>query len=308
MITIDSRDSTIVDVNTLIPIDVLADGMTLFHGTTNVSESTIDSHGLCWQQGLYDISLIDELLEIFETIEWVGLGGDAYTALKLYTKRVDFGAGAKKPIFLAPYPDWTVGYTRQTRAGGETAGLITFAYDSLLAFIEDENIRKDWRFYRFNHVKSTIHEVELPQSLTSIDPYTASAEDCKAVAQFYKERFGRDLARSPLGFISGQSFMPWEENLNWIIDKLNGIKHAYEKITLLREDYRYGVIYGIKLDEKDLCLIKNLNSGMLHGMAYHGMIPAVKIVAKILVSPDQHLVQKRGSGFFKYGEKEIFRG
>ena len=82
--------------------------------------------------------------------------------------------------------------------------------------------------------------------------------------------------------------MPWDEDLNWLTRKLAELSPLYDRLTSLSKAYDHGVIYGVKFEITDLPYLKNLSTGMMHGVAYYGRLQTRRIFFKAMISKAQN--------------------
>lgn len=285
----DFRSEVVNSSVRLFPDVINQDPWILFHGTTNFSESDIEGQGFTWRAIYYDRQDVEAVVSIFQTLDWGGLGTDAFLALKAYSIAIDFESGEAKPTFFSDCAEATIGYTRRYRVGGETAGCLLYALQNLEAFLEDKNIREEFRRARFARLLNMVGVVDIPRRFSTLNPRMATAADCVALADYLEERVGHRFIFSSLsaGSAEPEPYVPWEEDLEWLESRVRSLAALKKNLEQLERNYTHGVVYAVRFEKGDSNLMRDLNNGLSHGFAHYGAIPPDRIVAKSLLSGKQ---------------------
>ena len=285
---VDHRNSQIKFGAEIFPIDIYESPWVLFHGTTNVFANNIERQGFKWTDDLYSKENIKEVVSIFKSMDWRGFGGDAYNALANFTLTNDFARGNNKPIFFTGEPEMAIGYTNEFRVGGETAGCLKYAIENLQTFLESELERNNYRAWRFNSLTSTFR-IPLPPRFAAMIPKKTSAQDCKDLAMHIESVIGRKCVFNELDITRGDqaTYQPWDEDLNWLADKLKNLEVILNRLNSITSEYDYGIIYAVEFNKTDVQFMQSLNRSMMHGIACYGPISPDQIRAKALISRDQ---------------------
>lgn len=289
MLTLDYRDRKLESSEEIFPAEVNESPWVLFHGTTNVSAPHIETGGFKWDAAIYDKQDIEEVVAIFWKMDWAGLGTDAFLALSSYSLSVDFSDGRTKPVFFSESPEATIGYTNRYRVIGETAGCLAYAIDNLKVFLEDESLREKFRARRYTRLLKTIRGFQLPTRFSGLEPKEATASACLELATYLNDLVGNRIVYSELLERDGQAraYEPWEEDLGWLSTKVKKLSPLRDRLASLREKYDHGVIYAVEFSEQDVSSMRDLRTGLNHGIAYYGALSADRIIAKALIAPDQ---------------------
>ena len=104
-----------------------------FHATSSVNESSIDQRGLSVRSNRWTAAALNAA-RIMANAQWDGPG---------YLELAGFGAAdlakAKRPVYLALYPQRPVRYLTRNLSGGEFASGLAEAIPALLTFIDNES-------------------------------------------------------------------------------------------------------------------------------------------------------------------------
>ena len=286
----DYRDQILGVQSRPFPSEINESPWVLFHGTTNVSESRIESHGFEWVEMPYTRKDVESVINIFRTMDWAGKGTDTYLALQQYALSIDFERGSKKPVFFSERAEATVGYTRPHRAGGETANCILLSLRCLEKFLSDEGLRIEYRKARYRRLLNMIGGVTLPDQFRGIQPEKATANDCKALAKYLDDLVGRRIAFPALSVGSPDPWRydPWDENLDWLANRLEMLAPLKLRLEAIEASYSYGLIYAVQFESPDVAQIKNFDSGLKHGIAFYGNVPISRIIGKAYLSARQN--------------------
>lgn len=283
----DYRDAPLPRDARVFPAHLNLSPWVLFHGTTNVSEDEIERRGFAWRNQPYDVDDVESVLRVFEAMDWVGVGSDAYVALNLYARNIDFSGGNRKPVFFSAVSEATMGYTYPHRTGGETAGCLRYALQNLEWFGTDPAIRANFRAQRYQRLLALTAKTGIPREALAITPSEATAADCGKLADHLR-RLG--IPTYSQVSVDGKTapFSPWDEDLSWLQSRLAELRPLAERLDAQARAYAYGVIYAVEFRSEDASAFSDFNTGLNHGYAYLGeLLDASRVVAKALLSPNQ---------------------
>jgi hypothetical protein len=285
---LDCRDMQVSNVDQIFPVDVLESPWVLFHGTTNVSATHIELAGFKWDDALYDKNDVNEVVSIFQKMDWAGLRGDSYAALSAYTLGKDFSDGDTKPIFFSDFPERTINFTKQDRVGGETAQCLLNAISDLKSFFENESVRSDFRGRRYTSLLKQVAGLDVPQHFKNLIPEKTNTSDCLALANYLDQQIGRQIVFPRLQHGVSVPYEPWDMDLEWLCAKLESLHPLYDRLMSLSVNYDHGVIFAVEFNERDVPFMKDLNTGQMHGFVHYGQLSPNRIVAKALISANQN--------------------
>jgi hypothetical protein len=289
MLVIDHRDKIVENPRALFPEEIIKSRWILYHGTTNYSEDRIETEGFRWRDYDYTKDDVKNLISIYKTMDWVGITPDGFGSLHVYAMNQDFNKGSIKPIFFNLLPDEVIQYTKPWRTGGETANLLHRAITELQQFLENEDVRREFRALRYKPMLQQLGHYAPPEELQEVAPEEATDAHCELLAGHLNNLAGRQIVFPNLihAFPEDRKYSPWKEDLDWLAKSMTVLSKVYDKVNRTIRSYEYGVIYAVQFGSDDVSCMRNLNNGMLNGIAHHKEVPKDRIVAKALISGGQ---------------------
>lgn len=120
------------------------DPWVLYHGTSNLAESSVIADGLAWRPTIYSRAEVVELCSVFKRLGWAGSHLGGYAVLHPFSLSHDFGADHGKPIFLAETAHRAALFATRDFAGGETARAIYYAIADLRRLAAEELAQQEF--------------------------------------------------------------------------------------------------------------------------------------------------------------------
>jgi hypothetical protein len=179
------------------PDEITLDPWVLYHGTSGLSESQIDSKGLSCNTPTFEKREIEAVDAIFETLQWNGRTGASRAVLQPFSIVHDFGDSSLKPLCFAESAYRAMTYATRDFAGGEAARAIRYSFDELWEFVTDEEVRELHlqRLFRAaedaKHFSVALPSPEIPD-LVTIRGKLESLASLRARAQYFSKnhRYG----------------------------------------------------------------------------------------------------------------------
>lgn len=161
--------------NRSFPDEIALDPWVLYHGTSSVAETHIDSHGLRCSEPTFKKSDLESVVEIFDELQWAGRTGASFAVLKPFSLNHDFGHSQTKPVYLAESAYRALTFATRDFAGGEAARALRHSFGELWEFVDNETIRE-------SHLSKLRKEAELLRQYGIEDamPQTINVVDIKS--------------------------------------------------------------------------------------------------------------------------------
>jgi hypothetical protein len=230
-------------VNSLFPSEIAADSWVLCHGTSSFAEAEIDAHGLRPGTALFERRDIQEVVAVFRDLDWYGRPFSmSRNVLEQWSLRYDLGHAEGKPTYLAASAKRAMTYATQDFAGGEAARAMRQSFVDLTAYLNDPSVRE-------KHRKRVQNEID--------------------------SRTLRDASRSSTPRLSPM-------DLEWLEKRLMALAPIAERAKAIRNNFEHGVVYAVRLDERDLTYLKD---GGPMGIKAFAPIEKDKLVAKVRILP-----------------------
>ena len=157
----------------------------VYHGTSSLSEDSIEQNGLNRNQSNYSKYDIQKIIDIYEKIDWTGIDQGGFMVLKSFTMNYDFKDSNKKSIFLAESSNRALLYATNDFAGGETARAIRKSIYDLQRYSKENSIRSNHMLYRIKEYKQSLnhlHSLPKPQEI-DLDCLNRDIENVSEVFQ-----------------------------------------------------------------------------------------------------------------------------
>ena len=228
-----------------------------FHGTSSIMENVIDTKGLYWSNTGIGKAEVQMVLDIFNEMGWTGISGGGYCVLQPFTMKHDFGDKNEKPIYLAEHSHRAILFTLREYAGGETQRSIRHCFNNLEKYRADSAVRS-------RHEEDQINNIKL------FDLY-------------YKDRPEEGMTEEELEVKKKMKLKLNKVDLHWLDNKLRSIQYIKDTCFQSLDEYKYGLVYAIKLNKENL-----------EGVSYHNAmgikclmrLPSDSIIGKVVIPRD----------------------
>ncbi len=116
------------------------DPLVFFHGTSGFNAEAVESEG--FHGRLPPHEQMEQVIEIFNRMRWVGDNADGLGVLQNYTLRHDRVLDGKKLVFFAVRSLTALSYATRDFAGGETLFALRNAFHDLESYLADPVVRE----------------------------------------------------------------------------------------------------------------------------------------------------------------------
>ena len=142
---------------------------------------------------------------------------------------------------------------------------------------------KSFRKERYLDLFDKVRGLDFPRHFHKVAPEEATARDCKELATYLKKKVPELYLPSRLteGLPKANRYEPWEVDLGWLNEQINSLKGLQSRLKKCMESYTHGVIYAVDFEGVNYEKIKNLNIGMLKGIACYVELEPEMILAKV---------------------------
>lgn len=202
------------------------DNWVFYHGTSSLMENNIDAQGLIWKKNGIGKEEVEQVLNIFHEMSWAGKHTGGYCILKPFTGDYDFGGGNEKSIYLAETSHRAMLYSTKDFAGGETQRAIRNCIEDLEKYLTDSSVRSE-------------HENKQLENINLYDSY-------------YKSRPEEKMTKEEIEYMQENKPELVKVDLDWLESKLKSIQHIKETCNMSMSEYRYGLVYAVKLDKNNI--------------------------------------------------------
>ncbi len=250
-----------------------------FHGTSNHAVDAIEQSGFEWQEEVYSLDEVEQLLCIFDALHWNG-SVEGRGVLATFTQS-DFASGparGRKPVYFAESSYRGFRYSHPDWSGGETARAIRYAFRDLDSFLSEPTVRSQATHDAFGSL-SDMFGGAIPPDCQPANPATPTSEEVGKLREFLKKRgirvglVGRTGANDPA--------VPSE---TWVRSQLAALGALRARIETLRDSFVHGIIYAVRFFEADVPFMSYSSAGLL---ARHA-ISRDRLLAKAVVQPEAH--------------------
>jgi hypothetical protein len=245
----------------------------LYHGTTNLVESQIETDGFTPDCNFVCKDDILEICKVFARLHFAG-EGEGYEVLASYSlNRMESNDIDFISTHFATHSE-VYRYTLPHIAGGETIAAIVEAKRELDLFLNDSGARKEFLKGRYAKEKKKINGgTDLP-GFPEIDSDCVTYENINELLEFYHQVWRENGVESlsPSATLSNY--------LEWLSEQMLILKPTFDKCEDLQKRYKYGVVYAIRPIDGD---VEPIDTGSLE-MKSLKIIPPARIVGKAVIN------------------------
>jgi hypothetical protein len=202
------------------------DNWIFYHGTSSLMENDIDTQGLIWKKNEIGKEEVEQVVNIFKEMRWAGKHTGGYGILEAFTRGYDFGDGNEKTIYLAETSHRAMLYSIRDYSGGETQRAIRKCIEDLEKYLTDSSVRSDHEKNQLKHINNYERR------------YKSRPEEKMTKEEIeWKQKIKPELVKV---------------DLDWLESKLKSIQHIKKICNNSISEYRYGLVYAVKLDKNNL--------------------------------------------------------
>jgi len=252
----------------------------LYHGTSNLSESQIETDGFGFSSNLVSKEDIFNICRVFKRLYFAG-EGEGYGVLASYSwNRFEANDRDFLPTHFSTCSD-VYRYTLPDVAGGETIAAVIDSKRELNLFIDDSDARQKFLKFGYKSVKRP-PGFGFPDA-PEIEFDCVTLEDIDKLREIYEQTWSENEVEFATEFnpLPGFPCVVYEEKiincLEWLAEKMLVLKPIFDKCEELQNLYEYGVVYAIKPIDGDV------DSGSLEVMSLK-TIPPDRIIGKAIIN------------------------
>lgn len=194
------------------------DPWVLFHGTSANNIPSIETRGFTFEKHPLQLEGLRLLVEVFETMNWVGSDMGGFAVLKTFSSS-DFNGDAASSVFLAEFGVRALRFATGEFAGGEKLRAVRRAYRDLERYRDDTELRA-------KHKARCEKEVATLQSMGAAPSMI-------------------DAAR------------PRIFDLDWLDARLQVLKELSASALEPAVNFTGGAVYAVRVNEGDLPILQN---------------------------------------------------
>lgn len=242
-----------------------------FHGTSNVCESLIDSGGLSAASQSYTRKNLADLCAIYQQMHWAGEDIDGFAVLSTFSASdYDRGDGTSKTTHLAATSYRALIYAMPSRAGGEAAMAVRYAFRDL-----DEVLKKPSELLKIREAAWR----GLRSGFRPPYPPGCAPDPGKQIEFCHLHAYWKWRRRNCPGYSVTE---PREVTDDWPRLELARLRVRLGSCLAAVSNWSYGVIYVVRLDETFAPMLSNGPAGL----ASKVLIPKSYLIAKAVIPPE----------------------
>jgi hypothetical protein len=253
--------------------EFLMDPWIVFHGTGGRFSEGVEHDGLSWNDNFYTKKTVNEVVQIYDHLQWYGIHSDGLAVLKSYTT-MDFDRGTKdstKPVFFHSISQDSLLYTTPIRAGGETAQALRLAIQDLRSLATDPNEQQKMKNDSWASMNRLVN-LAFPGCGLSRDKDRITYDDLIEIWEKYSDLFQ-----------ANNISIPRILNVKQLVGQISSLETKLHDVIEMPKQHNQGVIYAVRFSSDDLPKLESFGGS---GIGYFGVVPPEKIIAKAIIPVD----------------------